>query len=95
MKTPVIYSDDYIVYIEHYQGESVIHCDCFGWSKRVKQSLLEDLDKLFQIHRKPVYAIHEIEDSKHLKFLHLTGFEYHSSFVGVDNIHRQLFVRNI
>ena len=93
MKTPVITSDDYIVYLEYYQGVTIIHCDCYKWSKQVKQNLKQDWDKLVEIHRQPIYAIHEIEDTKHLKFLQLMGFEFNNSFVGSDNKERQLFVR--
>jgi len=46
-----------------------------------------------QIHRKPLLAIHEIGDKKHLKFLSLMGFTYHSNFEGMDNIMRQLYVK--
>jgi hypothetical protein len=93
MKTPVICSVDYIVYFEYYQNVTVIHCDCFRWSKEVKKNLTEDWNTLFRIHRQPVYAIHEIGDSKHLKFLHMMGFKFSNHFVGADNIERQLFVR--
>lgn len=93
MKTPVINSDDYVVYLEYYQGLTIIHCDCYKWSKQVKQNLTKDWNKLVEIHRKPIYAIHEIEDTKHLKFLQLMGFEFNNSFVGTDNKERHLFVR--
>lgn len=93
MKTPVINSEDYVVYLEYYQGLTIIHCDCFKWSKQVKQSLSSDWEQLVKIHRKPIYAIHEIDDNKHLKFLSMMGFEYNNSFVGTDGKERQLFVR--
>jgi hypothetical protein len=93
MKTPVITSKDYIVYIEPYQGLSIIHCDCFRWSKEVKKSLKTDWDLFFSIHRNNIYAIHDIEDNKHLKFISMMGFEMNNSFVGTDGKERQLFVR--
>lgn len=94
MKTPVIIYKDYTVFLEHYKGLNIIHCDCYRWSKEVKQNLITDFNKLLDIHRKPLYAIHEIEDSKHLKFLNMMGFIWHNDFVGSDNKQRQLFVRN-
>lgn len=94
MKTPVIVSKDYTVYLEDYHGNSIIHCDCGSWSKTVKNNLIADLDKLLEIHRKPVYAIHEIEDSKHLKFIKMMGFAWNNNFHGSDGKLRQLFVRN-
>ena len=93
MKTPVICSDNYVVYLEHFEGASFIHCDCFGWTKAIKTALLEDLSCLFSIHRRPVYAVHDIGDKKHLKFLHLVGFTFHSTFIGIDNIMRHFYTR--
>jgi hypothetical protein len=93
MKTPVINSDDYVVYLEHYQGITIIHCDCFKWTRAVKQNLSQDWEQLVKIHRKPIYAIHETDDLKHLKFIQMMGFEFHNTFVGADNKERHLFVR--
>lgn len=93
MKTPVIFSKDYIVYLEEHAGASFIHCDCFGWTKTIKKSLLEDLSLLFTIHRKPVYAVHEIGDDKHLKFLLMMGFTFYNTFIGIDNIMRHFYTR--
>lgn len=94
MKTPVIYSDDYTVYFEYSFNTTFIHCDCNRWSKKVKTNLKADVDKLVEIHRQPIFAIHELNDNKHLKFLNMMDFEYHSNFLGADGLERQLFVRN-
>jgi len=51
VKTPVIYHDDYIVFLEIDFGFTFIHCDCVKWTKEVKRDLLSDLRKLFEIHR--------------------------------------------
>ena len=93
MKTPVIYADNYTVYLEYFADLSFIHCDCRRWNKTVKTALLADLDKLFKIHRQPVYAVHELEDHKHLKFLNLVGFTFHNQIIGLDNIMRHLYIR--
>jgi hypothetical protein len=93
MKTPVINSLDYIVYFEYSFNMTFIHCTCYRWSKSVKHQLKADFDKLVEIHRSPIFAIHEINDSKHLKFLDMMDFKYHSDFVGADGQTRQLFVR--
>ena len=95
MKTPVIVSANYIVYLEEHAGASFIHCDCFGWTKTIKQALIEDLNKLFQIHRKPVFAVHEIGDEKHLKFLSIVGFTFFNTFIGTDNIMRHFYSRGL
>jgi hypothetical protein len=93
MKTPVIYGDDYVVYLEYHADLSFIHCDCHRWNKAVKVALLADLEGLVKIHRRPLLAIHEIEDKKHLKFLTMVGFTYHSELKGLDNIMRHLYTR--
>jgi hypothetical protein len=59
----------------------------------VKKDLLSDLKKLFEIHRSEIYAVHEIGDVKHEKFLGIVGFEYLKDFVGSDKNVRQIFVR--
>jgi hypothetical protein len=94
MKLAVIHNIDYIVYIEEYLGFSFIHCDCTKWTKTIKTNLSEDFEKLRQIHRKDIYAIHDIADQKHLKFLTIMGFKFNKCFIGSDNKERQLFVRS-
>lgn len=94
MKTPVIRRKDYVVCFESYHGLTFIHCECASWSKTIKQNLIKDFDVLCSIHEPPIYAFHEIGDSKHLKFLEMFGFKYLHNVVGLDNIERQLFERN-
>lgn len=92
MKLPVVVCDDYTLYLENYLGFWFIHCDCSRWSKTVKQSMFDDL---VSIQHKDFYAIHEIGDKKHEKFLTLFGFEYLEDFVGADNKLRQRYVRRL
>ena len=93
MKVPVVTSDDYILYFELYETYTFIHCDCFRWSKMVKKHLEKDLDLLASIHRKDIYAIHETNDKKHLKFIEMLKFVFVKDIISFDNIERQLFVR--
>ena len=93
MKTPVIRKPDYTVFYEWFEGYTFIHCDCYKWNKTVRNSLKEDWDKLISVHGEPVYAMHDIGDNKHLKFLSLMGFEYHTNFVGTDGQEHQVYVR--
>lgn len=95
MKTPVIHNNEYTVYLENDFGFTFIHCDCVKWTKEIKKALIDDIEKLLKIHRKEVYAIHEIIDEKHKKFLRIVGFDYLSDFAGSDGIIRQIFVRRI
>ncbi len=94
-KTPVVYNKQYVVYLENYQGYSFIHCDCVGWNKTVKKQLQQDVDTLVNLHRKPIYAFHEPEDTKHLKFLKLMKFDFYNDISCPDGKVRQLFVRSL
>lgn len=93
MKTPVVVKNDYVVYFEDDCGFTFIHCDCMRWSKSVRKELKVDLDCLFKSYNKDVYAIHEIDDAKHEKFVGIFGFDYLKDFVGMDGKARQMFVR--
>lgn len=95
MKTPVVFNKHYTVYLENYQGFSFIHCDCDKWDKTIKQQLQEDVSKLVELHRNPIYAFHDIEDNKHFKFLKLMSFKYFSDILCGDGKTRQLFVRGL
>lgn len=90
MKTPVAVRDDYTLYLEDYKGFWFIHCDCYRWTKTVKKQMFDDL---IEIQKDDLYAIHEVGDTKHEKFLKLFGFEYLEDFVGADNKPRQTYVR--
>lgn len=90
MKTAVAERDDYTLYLEDYNGFWFIHCDCRRWTNEVRKRMLDDLVKL---QKDDLYAIHEISDSKHKKFLKLFGFEYLEDFVGADKKARQTYVR--
>lgn len=95
MKTPVVYNENYTVYLEWFQGFTFIHCDCNKWTKTVKQQLQEDVTTLVKIHRNPIYAFHDTEDNKHFKFLKLMSFKYFSDILCGDGKTRQLFVRGL
>lgn len=92
MKIPVVIRDDYTLYLEDYLGFWFIHCDCSKWTKTVKRSMHKDL---IDMQREDFYAIHEIGDKKHEKFLRLFDFEYLEDFVGADNKLRQRYVRRL
>jgi hypothetical protein len=53
------------------------------------------LADLVSIQKQDVFAIHEMGDKKHAKFLGLFGFEFLQDFVGLDGQHRQIFVRRM
>lgn len=95
MKTPVVYNKNYIVYFDYFEGQTFIHCDCFKWDRKTKIELQNDVTILMLLHKKPILAIHEIEDNKHRKFLKLMKFEYHSDISCTDGKTRQIFTRSL
>lgn len=93
MKFEVIKTNEYVVYFEDDHGFTFIHCDCMKWNKSVKRRLQIDFDELCKKHNKDIYAIHEVDDKKHKKFLSFFGFDYLKEFVGLDGKMRQFFIR--
>lgn len=95
MKTPVIIRKDYVVAYENHEGHTFIHCDCLNWSKTVYRQLVKDTDTLISLHDAPIYAMHEIGDEKHLKFLNRAKFTYRTNIMCTDGIERQIFERAV
>ena len=93
MKTPVIRKRDYTVYFELHGEYTFIHCDCHRWSKTVKQNLIKDFDVLCSLHGVAIFALHDVHDSKHLKFLKMHKFEYVTDVMCTDKVVRQVFER--
>lgn len=90
MKVPVAVCEDYTLFLEDDSGFSFIHCDCARWTNTVRKRMLADLAS---IQKQDIYAIHEVCDRKHAKFLDLFGFKFLKDFAGLDGQHRQIYVR--
>jgi len=90
MKVPVAVCDDYTLFFENYKGLCFIHCDCVRWTNSVRKRMLDDL---ISLQKQDLYAIHEVCDIKHAKFLDLFGFKFLEDFVCLDGLHRQLYIR--
>jgi hypothetical protein len=88
MKTPVVSNEHYVLYLENFNGNIFIHCDCFKWNKTVKKQLKEDVDKIVNFVGQPILAIHNVEDKKHFKFLTMMGFAF---FRNIES--KELFIR--
>lgn len=90
MKLPVAVCEDYTLFFEDDHGFCFIHCDCVKWSNSVRKRMLADL---VSVQKQDVFAVHEIGDKKHAKFLSLFGFKFLQDFVGLDGQNRQIYVR--
>ena len=94
MKTPVVYNQNYTIYLENFQGYTFIHCDCVKWNKSVRSSLIKNVDTLVKLHGTAVFALHDPEDLKHLKFLTMLNFEFNTTYPCNDGKVRQIFTRS-
>ena len=74
-KVPVFQSKDFRVRFEEHQTGTFIHCDVYNWNKAVRNRILEVWDVLSTFHGGPIYALHDIHDRKHEKFLVMFGFD--------------------
>jgi hypothetical protein len=90
IKHPVIERDDYTLFFEYDKGFCFIHCNCIKWTKTIKKQMLSDL---LMLQKEDIFAIHEIDDKKHAKFLALFDFKFLKDFVGLDGLSRQIYVR--
>ena len=57
----------------------------------VRKQMLADL---VRIQKQDLYAVHDIGDEKHKKFLALFDFQFLQDFVGLDGQNRQIYVRS-
>ena len=83
MKIPVVKSKDYIIYLEPYQGQAVIHCDVFHWTKTVKNSLKSAFQSVLRI-APDLFALVKPDDKKHQKFVTMFGFKPVSQINGYE-----------
>ena len=92
MKTPVIETDDFIAYYEQYEEHTFLHCDVYRYNRTVKRDLNQGLKLLLLIRVTPLFAIHDQEDIKHLKFLTMLGFDYLTTVSCQDKKLRDIYI---
>jgi hypothetical protein len=93
-RVPVIIKPEYVVSFERYNELTWIHCHVNKWSPAIRRNLSQDFESLVHLHDDPIYAIHEIGDTKHEKFLALFQFQFLQSIVGSDNVERHVYLRS-
>lgn len=74
LKVPVCKRKDFLVRLEEHLNGTFIHCDVFNYNKVVRNELLEVWKVISWLHGGPIYALHDVSDLKHKKFLNLFGF---------------------
>lgn len=93
-RVPVIVKPEYEVLFQRYDGLTWIHCNVKKWSPTIRRQLSQDFESLVYLHDDPIFAIHEIGDTKHEKFLALFKFTFLRSIVGTDNVERHVYIRS-
>lgn len=93
MKTVVIETDDFTAYYDQHQEHTFLHCDVHRYNKSVKSDLQTGLKVLLALRQSPLFAIHEIHDSKHLKFITMLGFEYLETRLCLDSCTRDIYIK--
>lgn len=68
MKTPVCIRDNYIIYLEWFNGWLWFHTDIKKWSGNIKKSFIADTEKIQSLLPLPLVALVKEEDSKLAKF---------------------------
>jgi hypothetical protein len=91
MKTPVIQSKDYTVYVEIVQGLIFIHMDVHRWTKEVKKQFTTDWLQWASEQNKPLYAMPFIDNLKMDKWVAMCGFKLFEMHQCTDGVIRKLY----
>jgi hypothetical protein len=92
MKTVVIETDDFTAYYDQHQEHTFLHCDVYRYNSSVKSDLQTGLKVLSALRQTPLFALHEIHDSKHLKFITMLGFKYLETRLCLDGCTRDIYI---
>lgn len=68
VKTPVVLRQDYVMYLELFEGYLWFHTDVFKWSKKVKQDFVKDLNTLQSLLPLSLVALVTEDNKKLAKF---------------------------
>jgi hypothetical protein len=96
MKVPVIEDSDFNLYLEYHNGNTFIHCDVFTrYTKAIRLRLTENLEFLIKQRKSPLYALHDLDDLKHQKFLESMKFNFLQNVIGTDGTERGIYIREV
>lgn len=96
-KVPVVNTQDYRIFFQllHLNGIQLVfvHCDVINWSNQVSKRLRLDFNALCDLYGGDLFALNELTDTKHQKFLTFYGFEPLSEVTGDDGVVRNIYIR--
>ena len=94
MKVPVVIRNDYIMYLEFFEGMLWFHTDVHKWTAEIKAKYLEDLNILQYLVNIPLLAMINKRDKKLTKFTKVIGFKYEQPFLGNDKQMYDIYSRS-
>lgn len=77
LKVPVVRRDEFEILLEQHVSGTFIHCNVKKYNSTVKREIMETWSAIKWLHAGPIYAMHDLTDHKHRKFLCMFGFERH------------------
>ena len=75
-KLPVVIKTDYTIYLEWFEGVHWFHADVNKWTSKVKVKFLEDLNLIYCLTGRPLYALSMKENTKLVKFGKSLGWKH-------------------
>ena len=76
---PTIDREHYTVWYERVEAPdnsfTFVHCDVRKWTPTIKRALLKDFQSLASLVDTHLFALHDLDDTKHTKFLTMFGFK--------------------
>jgi hypothetical protein len=77
LKVPVVQREDFEILLEQHVSGTFVHCNVKNYNATVKREIQRCWKILTELHGGPIYALHDLPDHKHRKFLCLFGFKRH------------------
>ena len=77
LKVPVVRREEFEILLEQHVSGTFIHCNVKQYNSTVKQEIMNTWSALKWLHGGPIYALHDLSDRKHEKFLKMFGFRRH------------------
>lgn len=73
-KVPVCIRNDYVFFLEFFEGLLWFHANVSKWSAQVKKSYRRDFDLLEELVGKPIFVLIRNDDTKLARFAKATGW---------------------
>lgn len=86
LKVPVVSRENFEILLEQHVSGTFAHCNVKKYNPTVKRELQQCWSQLTALHGGPIYALHDLPDHKHRKFLCLFGFRRVKALPGLKEL---------